>query len=108
MKHTTGIKKKTEVARSGEAARDAMSEEFIDGRSEVDLAKLRNCKNIEELVAVSKEMGIELSDELLDMVSGGVNWPDCPNYRPGQDAPIPEALSNNPRVVHLIRSNVTL
>lgn len=71
-------------------------------------AKARACRSEEELMALAETEGVELSDDQLEAVSGGVNWPDCPTYLPGQNAPIPEALSNNPRVVHLIRSNVTL
>ncbi|MDO4797061.1 MAG: hypothetical protein Q4A01_03470 [Coriobacteriales bacterium] len=71
-------------------------------------AKARACKTAEDLAALAEEEGMDLSDEQLNAVTGGVNWPDCPTYQPGQNAPIPEALSNNPRVVHLIRSNVTL
>ena len=45
----------------------------------------------EEAKKVIEKAGMELTDEELDNVTGGF-----------------EQLSNNPRVVHLIRSNVTL
>ena len=72
--------------------------------------KARACESAEELAAFAAEEGMELSEEQLDGVYGGINWPDCPTYQPGSNAgePIPEALSNNPRVVHLIRSEVRL
>ena len=108
MELTDNIQKPVEAAGSQEAAMDEMIRKFLDGQSEEDIARIRNCQSLEEFIALMKEKGIELSDEQLDAVSGGVNWPDCPSYQPGQNAPIPESLSNNPRIVHLIRSNVTL
>ena len=84
---------------------DKKSFENVSGETR---AKAQNCQSEEELAALAKETGVELSDDQLEALTGGVNWPDCPTYQPGQNAPIPEALSNNPRVVHLIRSNVTL
>ena len=35
-------------------------------------AKLRECTSTEELIKRAKEEGIELSDEQLEMVSGGI------------------------------------
>ena len=42
--------------------------------------KAKACKTAEELIALAKEEGIELTDEQLEDMSGGVNWkrPDCP------------------------------
>ena len=45
------------------------------------MSKARNAKSPEELMALAKEEGIELSDEQLDAVAGGEDWvcSDC-NY----------------------------
>ena len=37
-------------------------------------AKALECASPEELVALAKEVGIELSDEQLDAVAGGEDW----------------------------------
>lgn len=52
----------------------------INELSEEVKAKLRECKSAEELRALAEEEGIELTDELLEAVSGG-NWPCilCPS-----------------------------
>ena len=36
--------------------------------------KLKACKTTEELVALAKEEGVELSDEQIEVISGGVDW----------------------------------
>ena len=41
--------------------------------------KLKACKSAEELTALAKEVGVELSDDELDAVSGGAFW-DCYSY----------------------------
>ncbi|MDO4537435.1 MAG: hypothetical protein Q4B54_04680 [Coriobacteriales bacterium] len=39
--------------------------------------KAKLCTTTEELVALAKEEGVELTDEMLDQVSGGrINWVD--------------------------------
>ena len=48
-----------------------MKEELLRGLSEEQIAKVKACKNQEELLALAKEEGIELSDEQLQAVSGG-------------------------------------
>ena len=48
-----------------------MKEELLKGLSEEQLAKVKACKNQEEILKVAKEEGIELSDEQLEAVSGG-------------------------------------
>ena len=48
-----------------------MKEELLKGLSEEQIAKLKECKNQEEMLAVAKEEGVELSDEQLQAVSGG-------------------------------------
>lgn len=49
--------------------------------------KARACKTPEELMALVQAEGVELSDEQLEAVSGGVDWIDdctevgaCPEY----------------------------
>ena len=51
------------------------------------LEKAKACKSGEELSAMAKELGYELSDEELDAISGGVDWKkancpgnDCDNH----------------------------
>ena len=39
--------------------------------------KARECKTFEELVAFAEAEGIELSEEQLDAMSGGIDW-NCP------------------------------
>ena len=36
--------------------------------------KARNCKTPEELLALAKQEGIELSDEELEGIAGGQDW----------------------------------
>ena len=51
--------------------------------------KLKSANTVEELVALAKEEGAELSDEQLDAVSGGEEWYEpctgkfnCDHYEP--------------------------
>ena len=47
--------------------------------------KARTCKTAEDVLALAKEEGYELSDEELAAVSGGVSWScisDCPEHTP--------------------------
>lgn len=39
------------------------------------IEKMKGCKTMEELIAIAEAEGIELSEKLLEAVSGG-NW-DC-------------------------------
>lgn len=46
-------------------------------------AKVKDCKNAEDLLALAKEEGYELSDSELESISGGGFWDnenDCPYY----------------------------
>ena len=59
-----------------------MKEELLKGLSEEQIAKIRECKNTEEVLAIAKEEGIELNDEQLEAVSGGACTKEtirCPN-----------------------------
>ena len=67
-----------------------MKKELFKGLTEEQIAKVKACKNHEELLALAKEEGIELTDEQLQTISGGgacsvisdvgdyVNPFDCP------------------------------
>lgn len=48
----------------------------IENLSPEQLEKARTCKTSEELLALAKAEGIELSDEELSAVSGGGDWND--------------------------------
>ena len=48
-----------------------MKPELLKGLSEEQIAKLKTCKSNEEILAVAKEEGLELTDEQLEAVSGG-------------------------------------
>lgn len=48
-----------------------MKEELLKGLTEEQIAKVKACKNQEELFALAKQEGIELTDEQLEAVSGG-------------------------------------
>ncbi len=48
-----------------------MKQDLLKGLTEEQIAKVKACKNHEELLALAKAEGIELSDEQLAAVSGG-------------------------------------
>ena len=69
-----------------------MKEELFKGLSQEQMAKLKGCNNAEELVALAKEEGVELTDEQLEAVNGGCGtttgyW-GCPycGYRWGAES----------------------
>ena len=49
-----------------------MKEDLLKGLSQEQIAKVKACKNQEELLALAKEEGIELTSEQLAAVSGGM------------------------------------
>ena len=57
-----------------------MKEELLKGFTEEQIAKVKACKNQEELLTLAKEEGVELTDEQLEAVSGGCNTANnkCP------------------------------
>ena len=59
-----------------------MNKELLKGLTEEQIAKAKSCKNQEEFLALAKAEGIELSEEQLAAVSGGIctSTPDfvCP------------------------------
>lgn len=67
-----------------------MREELLKGLTEEQIAKVKACKNSDELLELAKAEGIELTDEQLTAISGGgvcsvvsnigdaINQDDCP------------------------------
>ena len=67
-----------------------MKEDLLKGLTEEQIAKVKACKNSDELLALAKAEGIELTDEQLAAISGGgacsvvsdigdkINPVDCP------------------------------
>ena len=49
-----------------------MKKELLKNLTEEQIAKVKECKNQEELLKLAKEEGIELTSEQLEAVSGGV------------------------------------
>ena len=48
-----------------------MRNDLLKGLSEEQIAKVKACKNAEEMLALAKKEGVELTDEQLEAVSGG-------------------------------------
>ena len=67
-----------------------MKQDLLKGLTEEQVAKVRACKNSEELLSLAKTEGVELTDEQLNDISGGgacsvvsdigdkINPYDCP------------------------------
>ena len=59
-----------------------MKKDLLKGLSEEQIQKASRCENPEELLALAKKEGVELTDEQLEAVSGGCGWfttlPSCP------------------------------
>ena len=49
-----------------------MKQDLLKGLTEEQIAKVKACKNQEELLKYAKEEGIQLTDEQLEAVSGGI------------------------------------
>ena len=56
--------------------------EFSD-LTEEQKAKAKACKTTEELLALAKEEGVELSADELESISGGVEWSKCNHWENG-------------------------
>ena len=56
-----------------------ISKKYLEGLSEETLAKVRSCQSEKDLLSLALENGVELTDEQLDMVSGGEVWDDGPD-----------------------------
>ena len=73
-----------------ERVRDSMNKELLAGLTEEQIAKVKTCKNHEELLELAKKEGVTLTEEQLAVVSGGgacsvvsdigdyINPYDCP------------------------------
>ena len=63
-----------------------MNKELLKGLTEEEIAKVRACNNTDEILALAKQEGVELTDEQLETVNGGAcsnsdNCPPCPYCR---------------------------
>ena len=63
-----------------------MREELLKGLTDEQIAKIKECKNNEEIFALAKQEGIELTDEQLEAVSGGncITGERCPRCNSDQ------------------------
>ena len=50
--------------------------EMYDGLSDDLKEKVKSCKTADDLIILAKTEGIELTDDQLDAISGGINWVD--------------------------------
>ena len=48
-----------------------MKQELLKGLTEEQIAKVKECKSLDEVVAIAKQEGIQLTDEQLQAVNGG-------------------------------------
>ena len=48
-----------------------MNKELLKGLSDEQIAKIKQCKGPEEVIALAKEEGIELNEEQLEVINGG-------------------------------------
>jgi len=57
-----------------------MKKELLEGLTNEQIAKVKACENHEELLALAKQEGLELTSEQLEAVNGGAcsNTDDCP------------------------------
>ena len=55
-----------------ERVRDSKKEDLLKGLTKEQIEKVKSCNSQEELLALAKEEGIELNDEQLTAISGGV------------------------------------
>ena len=57
-----------------------MKEELLKGLTDEQIAKVKVCKNTAEILSLAKNEGIELTEEQLEAVSGGMcSCGPCPN-----------------------------
>lgn len=54
-----------------------ISKKILEGLTEEMRASIDACKTPEDLIALAESEGVELSDEQMEMVSGGAVWDDC-------------------------------
>lgn len=77
-----------------------MKEELLKGLTEEQFEKARACKSNEELLELAKEEGLELNDEQLEAIAGGV----CEDEQP-QNYADPN-VNNGPRCPKCGSTNV--
>ena len=68
-----------EVKRLKEVA--GMAADFMEGLTDAQKEALKNCKDASEIMAYLEKEGIELTDEQLEAVSGGLNSSMQRTYR---------------------------
>ena len=59
-----------------------MRQELLKGLTEEQIARINACKGPEEIMAIAKQEGVELTDEQLEAINGGgctKKMPNCPN-----------------------------
>lgn len=54
-----------------------INKQALDALSDDVKAKLLACETPEDMLALAKQEGMELSDEQMDAVAGGVDWISC-------------------------------
>ena len=57
-----------------------MKENLLKGLTEEQIAKVKSCKNHDELLALAKAEGIQLTDEQLETISGGSIYMSTPDF----------------------------
>ena len=66
-----------------------MKQELLKGLTDEQIARVKACKSHEELLALAKEEGVELTDEQLNTISGGCLFSstdnNCPQCGAGYD-----------------------
>ena len=67
-----------------ERIRDSVKKDLLKGLNEEQIAKVRACNNTDEILALAKQEGLELTSEQLEAVNGGAcsntdNCPPCPS-----------------------------
>ena len=67
-----------------ERVRDSIKKDLLKGLNEEQIAKVRVCNNTDEILALAKQEGLELTSEQLEAVNGGAcsntdNCPPCPS-----------------------------
>lgn len=48
--------------------------ELFSNLTDEQKAKAKNCQTTEEFLALAKEEGVELTDEQLEGIAGGIEW----------------------------------
>lgn len=83
-----------------------MKQELLKGLTDEQIARVKACKSHEELLALAKEEGAELTDEQLNAISGGCLFSstenNCPQCGAGYDDIMfwSERFANGHETVH--------